>query len=231
MKVLIFLSLFLSYVTMSKFLLLMRGLHTLTGAYLTKDLRDPVKRVVHTLCKEMDTRFRRIEQNGLYHQASALDPRFKQKVFKKPEDAERTFGHLCNMAARVTLPNQHAEEEEDEEEQRSFAQESSVWREFDEDNTGLQSTRNPTADAVMEVCAFRTEARIPRHSNPLTWWGQRKVSYPQLTKVMKTRLCIVATSVPSERVFSKTGQLISERRNRLSLDKVSQLVFLNFNLK
>lgn len=186
---------------------------------------------MHTLCKEMDTRFRRIEQNDLYHQASALDPRFKQKAFKKPEDAERTFGHLCNMAARVTLPSQQAEEEEDEEEQRSSAQESSVWREFDEDNTGLQSTRNPTADAVMEVRAFRTEARIPRHSNPLTWWAQRKVSYPRLTTVMKTRLCIVATSVPSERVFSKTGQLISERRNRLSPDKVSQLVFLNFNLK
>ncbi|CAJ1059689.1 zinc finger BED domain-containing protein 4-like [Xyrichtys novacula] len=113
----------------------------------------------------------------------------------------------------------------------SSNQDSSVWREFDEDTTGLQDTRNPTAEAVMEVCAFREMARITRSSNPHMWWAHQKSSYPRLTQVMKTRLCIVATSVPSERVFSKTGQLISERRNRLSTAKVSQLAFLNFNLK
>jgi len=45
----------------------------------------------------------------------------------------------------------------------------------------------------------------------------------------KRYLCIVATSVPSERVFSKSGQLISERRSRLTSKNVQMIMFLNGN--
>ena len=37
-------------------------------------------------------------------------------------------------------------------------------------------------------------------------------------------------SVPSERLFSKAGQLVSERRNRLKPSNVDMLLFLNNNL-
>lgn len=33
----------------------------------------------------------------------------------------------------------------------------------------------------------------------------------------------MATSVPYERVFSKTGQIISEKRNRLTSSKASEI--------
>lgn len=42
---------------------------------------------------------------------------------------------------------------------------------------------------------------------------------------------IVATSVPFERIFSKTGQIINDRRTRLQPNKVKQLIFLNANDK
>jgi len=77
---------------------------------------------------------------------------------------------------------------------------------------------------------YLAETLIPRNENPLTWWKARETVYEGLTAVMKRRLYIVATSVPSERVFSKTGQIISESRNRLSPNKVRQIVFLNANL-
>lgn len=48
---------------------------------------------------------------------------------------------------------------------------------------------------------------------------------------MTTILSVPATSVPCERIFSKTGQIISERRNRLSHNKVEKIIFLNANLK
>lgn len=37
-------------------------------------------------------------------------------------------------------------------------------------------------------------------------------------------------AVPSETIFSKTGQIITERRNRISPSKLRHLVFLNVNL-
>lgn len=73
-------------------------------------------------------------------------------------------------------------------------------------------------------------ALIPKSDNLLTWWKARQVVYESLTDIMKRRLCIVAKSVPVERIFSKTGQIISERRNRLKPKKVRQLVFPNANL-
>jgi len=49
--------------------------------------------------------------------------------------------------------------------------------------------------------------------------------------MMKKRLCIQATSVPSERVFSKSGQIVLTKCSRLLSKKVEQIVFLNYNLK
>jgi hypothetical protein len=75
-----------------------------------------------------------------------------------------------------------------------------------------------------------THIHSERSPDPLSWWKIKASVYPRLIKVMTGRLCIVATSVPSERVFSKTGQIITERRNRISPLKARQLAFLNANL-
>lgn len=40
-------------------------------------------------------------------------------------------------------------------------------------------------------------------------------------------LIIPASSAPSERIFSLTGQVLSERRSRLSAENVNSLVVLN----
>lgn len=52
-----------------------------------------------------------------------------------------------------------------------------------------------------------------------------------LADLDKETLSLVATSVPSERVFSTAGQLLSERRNRLSNSNAQKLLFLNGNMK
>nr|CAI5846652.1 unnamed protein product [Callosobruchus analis] len=39
----------------------------------------------------------------------------------------------------------------------------------------------------------------------------------------------VSTSVPCERLFSKTGEILSQRRSRLSADKVKKILFIKSN--
>ncbi len=95
---------------------------------------------------------------------------------------------------------------------------------------GTVSARNPTADAVMEVQAYLQEPLDAKNEDPLKWWESRVPVYPRLSKLMAKKLCVVATSVPSKRIFSKTGQIISEKRSRLKPAKVRSLVFLNANL-
>jgi len=51
----------------------------------------------------------------------------------------------------------------------------------------------------------------------------------ELKMVAKKCFCIQASSCVSERVFSKAGQTISDRRTRLKPEVVDQLLFLNRN--
>ena len=47
----------------------------------------------------------------------------------------------------------------------------------------------------------------------------------------KKYLAIPGSSVPSERLFSKAGELISENRSQLKPKNVDTILFLNKNLK
>ncbi|XP_036142219.1 zinc finger BED domain-containing protein 4-like [Monomorium pharaonis] len=64
--------------------------------------------------------------------------------------------------------------------------------------------------------------------NPMFYWFKKyKMIYPTLSKVARKYLFMVATSVPSERLFSRAGNILTEERNRLSPDHLQQLLFLN----
>lgn len=52
-------------------------------------------------------------------------------------------------------------------------------------------------------------------------------SYPLLAEIATTYLSSVGTSVPSERLFSKAGQLITKFRNKLEGKFASKLIFIN----
>lgn len=154
-----------------------------------------MKELVDIICTQMSHRFHKIELHVLLLEAAALDPRFKKKSFLQDEHADRAYQRLCNAAARVTLPNQQAEGEEEGAQEGSSTQESAIWRDFDEQVSGLVTSRNTTADSVLKVRAFLEEPLVLKSSNPLMWWQSQGVVYPRLSEVMKKRLCIVATSV------------------------------------
>ncbi|KAI0229047.1 hypothetical protein LSAT2_020523, partial [Lamellibrachia satsuma] len=50
--------------------------------------------------------------------------------------------------------------------------------------------------------------------------------HPNMCTVAKKYLCVPATSVPSEQVFSSASTIVSDRRTCLKPEKVNQLGFL-----
>lgn len=233
-----------SYVTVSMVIPLARGLQRMVADFAVR--RDPagaesdplsadVRRMVDILHNQMAERFTKIEYQPLLFGASLLDPRIRKGAFyRNAAAAENACHKIALEAAKVTFPREQADVAELGEaaqgqstQQSSFA---SLLGDVHRNNSAHVTYRSLPSDGRLEVTSFLQEGPLDVESgNPLTWWKERQLSFPRLCKVMKTKLCIVATSVPSERIFSKTGLLISERRNRLKGDKVSQLVFLNAN--
>ena len=70
-----------------------------------------------------------------------------------------------------------------------------------------------SANETAETELHRSELEDPlslESKKPLLWWKEREVNYQHLSLLAKKFLCITATSVPSERLFSSAGNLLSE---------------------
>lgn len=105
-----------------------------------------------------------------------------------------------------------------------------LWGKFEEKTAALQQENNPRNAALVEVNKYLQEPLLGREENPITWWSDRKLFYPRLHDLAMARLCVMPTSVPSERIFSKAGQILTDRRCRLSGLKVKQTMFLHYNM-
>ena len=65
----------------------------------------------------------------------------------------------------------------------------------------------------------------------LDWWRQKEQFFPLLSQLARKYLCVPASSVPAERIFSTAGYLINNKRACLRAEHVDMLIFLNKNMK
>jgi hypothetical protein len=65
--------------------------------------------------------------------------------------------------------------------------------------------------------------------SPIKYWSHNKTRFSIQSSVAKFLLCIPATSVPSECLFSHAGYAVWDRRNRLRPEKIDKMMFLYDN--
>jgi hypothetical protein len=65
--------------------------------------------------------------------------------------------------------------------------------------------------------------------NPLDWWRDNSMKYPNLATLALEYLAIPATSAPSERVFSRAGRLLTMKRASLAPDIAERMMFIKEN--
>ena len=91
-----------------------------------------------------------------------------------------------------------------------------------------QLTPSGIADDIsIELSHYLKRPNVPWDRNPLAEWSQMKAVFPNIYPVAMKYISILATSVPSERLFSQSGQIVTKQRNRLSGKHVNQLLFLS----
>lgn len=84
--------------------------------------------------------------------------------------------------------------------------------------------------AIDEVVLYTQEQTPNINLNPLEWWKLNGNRYPGLLTLVLKYLGCPGTSTPSERIFSKAGEIVSRRRASLNPSTVDMLVFLSKNL-
>lgn len=191
--------------------------------------------LLERLQTQINSRFHDLESNALYADTTLLDPRFRQKGFRTPEAYQKAIDSLRRRVAEVRLrrdevtidPNPQIRDQEDREHSKAT---SSIWGDFDKEMQKITRPENTVAAGIRELDKYLNEEYLHRKEDPLKWWHSRKHIYPHLYELMLKRLCIQATSVSCERVFSGAGQVVTDRRKLLKPAKVSQMIFLHDNL-
>ena len=99
------------------------------------------------------------------------------------------------------------------------------------DDVVLVATEGPKFTKA-EIVANEVTRNVSEPSStvdPLTWWRERAPTYPIISHLAKKYLAIPASSVPSERIFSLAGNIVTKKRANLKPENVDRLIFLHKN--
>ncbi|XP_030760542.1 zinc finger BED domain-containing protein 1-like [Sitophilus oryzae] len=197
------------------------------------------KSILQSILSGIENRFKNMEINDTLLLSTFLDPRFKHVGFSTESATEKAKTLATN--ALTALINKKTDEllppltsTADPEVQASREQvpneeQFSIWRSFDKKALGFVPVQSKQSRAQLEIQRYLEEPLLSRSVNPLEWWKINTYNYPYLSELVTVKFGTVATSVPCERMFSKSGQIISDRRNRISSNKVKQIMFVNQN--
>ena len=79
-----------------------------------------------------------------------------------------------------------------------------------------------------ELERYLNEPKLSEDSDPLLdFWKKKETEYPRLSILAQKYLCVQATSTPSERIFSKMGNVVSKKRNKLTPSHTNETIFLS----
>ena len=81
--------------------------------------------------------------------------------------------------------------------------------------------------ADQEFRSYQKEGKLTIEENPILWCFNRKEEYPLMIKLARKYLCVMGTSIPAERVFSRMGRVLSKSRMAMSDKLFSTLMFLS----
>lgn len=192
-------------------------------------LPTEIKSMGKKLKEELLQQSKIIEANDIICQSVLLDPRFKRRGFS---DNSFNTAYSSLLKSVIALKNEKMLEtwKKQSGKQENMEEEYDVWSEFRE--TEKVPEKDFTPDATVEIEAFLNEGYVNMKENPMVYWGNEtnQNKFPVLFELVKSRLCVPATSVPSKNIFSKEGHVLTERRNFLPPKYLKEILFLNHNL-
>ncbi|GFO47760.1 Zinc finger bed domain-containing protein 1 [Plakobranchus ocellatus] len=184
-------------------------------------------RLAQELQKQLRARFPSPQCKFLGAASTFLDPRLKKDAFTDQSALQDVQDVLKGRMKPVN--EQETRPRNDEEVSQAT---NSFCSKFDAKiQNYLVTAAHPSIKPNTEIRRLQEEDPIGREQDPLKWWKDHEGLFPQLHSLAKRYLAIPATSVPSERLFSTAGELVSRKRASLGDNNINMILFLNKKLK
>lgn len=176
----------------------------------------------------------RYSSNMLVKAATALDPRFKSLKCVDRDQRKAVWDHLTALLKLSLDDAGHSADTSDASSNtgRKRGYESSSEDEGDDDMDRLPLARVAAGmslitatQAVNTYC--KAVPQLDTDSDPIQWWNMNRAQHPLLAKLAIQHLCCPATSVPSERLFSRAGNIVTTKRASLAPENANSLICLS----
>ena len=185
--------------------------------------------------------------------ATFLDPRFKG-LFVIPDEESRVAIKEAVLGLMVDNANEHStqaagapapaageakqEEDDDDDGANVFAR---MMQQQQQQQAAAQQHQGGSSiedKCKQELKDYETMKHLDlgtmvgkefKHNDPLKWWKEQQRRFPTLARLAKIYLAVMATSAPSERIFSVASRIISARRTNLDPETAGKLLFVAKN--
>ncbi|KAF1759561.1 hypothetical protein GCK72_016028 [Caenorhabditis remanei] len=155
-----------------------------------------------------------------------IDPRYRDAYF--------THSFKENIVALLDTENEFLESSDSEVEEEAVKEivSGSLFDRYLNMNKRFTPTMqiNKNRNKYKEEVDLYLSTRPDPSVNPFQFWKDA-TTFPNLKNLALKYLCIPATSTESERLFSVTGMICTDKRTRMRSDRVERLTTCNLNLK
>lgn len=178
------------------------------------------------LRQQIKIRFNNIETNEIHALSTILDPRFKKIHFQSALAASTALDKINKILKKTISKTSHTSHVVAA---KLDNRESNIWEFHDQlvSSKSNQHLNDMGSGLCLELRQYLNQPVISRYEDPLKHWATLKLAYPSLSNIAIHYLAIPATSVPSERLFSKSGAIKTESRSRLTGKRLQTLLFLS----
>lgn len=220
-----------SYCSASLVIPITNGLINVYSKIKTEEYPTEILSLVLKIESGLKERLGNVEKSNTLAICTFLDPRFKNLAFSVPFKADNIKQIVTSAVSSIYSCQTDPIIQEAEFSEADSSKELSIWNYFDSYVAHHKPRGTTTSRAIIEVQRYLEDDVISRKADPLEWWRTNRFKYPKLSCIAQEYLCSLASSVPCERLFSKAGQVLNERRTRLNDKKTKMLLFLNSNYK
>ena len=181
--------------------------------------------------------------NQVYRVAHFLDPFYQGELLREfgvyniareevIELANEMLGQRTPAPAEPRVEDNNDEEEGDEEE--LSAADKAILAKRRRLNSGDSDTSSAVSASALspielELQIFEGMLTDASAKSLLLWWSNNKDKLPILARFVRNVMCVQASSSSSERIFSYGTDLCEPKRNRLSPQKIEELLIIKSN--